>query len=68
MTHDLKLSEDGKTAVITQTIAADLAAPHADANNPLHFGFASFSQRIVIDLSQDEPVVTDYKLSQTIDA
>ena len=64
--HDLRISPDGRTAVITQTISASFASPYSDSNNPSHFGSATFTQRIVLDLSQEEPVVTDYKLSQTI--
>ena len=60
------MSEDGKTATITQTISADLAAPQSNQNDPVHFGSATFTQRLVIDLTQDIPTVVDYKLSQTI--
>ena len=67
VTHDLQLSPDGQTAVITQTISADLAAPHSKQNDPIHFGRVSFTQRLVIDLTQEVPLVTDYKLSQTIE-
>ena len=66
LTHDLQMSEDGKTATITQTISADLAAPQSSQNDPVHFGSATFTQRLVIDLTQDVPTVVDYKLSQTI--
>ena len=65
--HDLQLSEDGQTAIITQTVSADLTAPHSNQNNPVFFGSVSFTQRLVIDLTQEVPTVTDYKLSQTID-
>ena len=65
-THDLELSEDGRTATITQTISADLAAPESGKNDKDFFGAVSISQRIVIDLAPDVPVVTDYKLSQTL--
>ena len=67
LTHDLKLSEDGRTATITQSITADLSGPGADMNDPKSFGQVTFSQRLVIDLEPDIPVVTDYKLSQTIE-
>ena len=36
-------------------------------NDPKSFGQVTFSQRLVIDLEPDIPVVTDYKLSQTIE-
>ena len=62
----MQMSEDGKTATITQTISADLAAPQSNQNDPVFFGSASFTQRLVIDLTQDIPTVVDYKLSQTI--
>ena len=67
LTHDLKLSEDGRTATITQSITADLSGPGANMNDPKSFGQVTFSQRLVIDLEPDIPVVTDYKLSQTIE-
>ena len=67
LTHDLKLSEDGRTATITQTITADLSGLGADMNDPKSFGQVTISQRLVIDLEPDIPVVTDYKLSQTIE-
>ena len=67
LTHDLKLSEDGRTATITQSITADLSGPGSDMNDPKAFGQVTFSQRLVIDLEPDIPVVTDYKLSQTIE-
>ena len=66
LTHDLQLSEDGKTATITQTITADLAAPGSSMDRLVSFGQVTLSQRLVIDLEPDIPVVTDYKLSQTI--
>ena len=66
LTHDLQLSEDGKTATITQTITADLAAPGSRMDRLVSFGQVTLSQRFVIDLEPDIPVVTDYKLSQTI--
>ena len=66
LTHDLQLSEDGKTATITQTITADLAAPGSRMDRLVSFGQVTLSQRLVIDLEPDIPVVTDYKLSQTI--
>ena len=65
--HDLKLSEDGRTATITQTITADLSGLKANMNDANSFGQVTFSQRLVIDLEPDIPVVTDYKLSQTIE-
>ena len=46
--------------------SADLAAPQSRQNDPVLFGSASFTQRLVIDLTQDIPTVVDYKLSQTI--
>ena len=66
VTHDLRLSEDGHTATITQTLSADLAAPHSNNQNQVFFGGVTFTQKVVIDLRPDVPVVTDYKLSQTI--
>ncbi|MBR3221669.1 MAG: hypothetical protein IKF72_05485 [Kiritimatiellae bacterium] len=63
---DEQMSEDGKTATITQTISADLAAPQSSQDAPVLFGSASFTQRLVIDLTQDIPTVVDYKLSQAI--
>ena len=68
LTHDLKLSEDGRTATITQSITADLSGPGANMNDPKSFGQVTLSQRLVIDLEPDIPVVTDYKLSQTIES
>ena len=65
-THNLELSEDGHTATLTQTISADLAAPDSNMVNKVSFGAVTLSQRIVIDLTPDVPVVTDYKLSQTL--
>lgn len=46
--------------------AGDLAAPQSSQNDPVFFGSATFTQRLVIDLAQDVPTVVDYKLSQTI--
>ena len=66
LTHDLKLSEDGKTATITQSLTADLSGLGSNMNDPKSFGQVTFSQRLVIDLEPEIPVVTDYRLSQTI--
>ncbi len=67
VTHFLRISKDGRTATITQTIPADINAPYSSKNNPNHFGSVSYTQRVVIDLTPEIPVVTDYKLSQVID-
>ena len=64
--HDLKISPDGRTATITQTMSADLAAPGANMDQKISFGQVTFSQRLVIDLEPEIPAVIDYKLSQTI--
>ena len=55
------------TATLTQSITADLSGPGSDMNDPKSFGQVTFSQRLVIDLEPDIPVVTDYKLLQTIE-
>lgn len=65
-THDLQISEDGTTATITQKISGDFAAPQSSQNEPVLFGSVLFTQRLVIDLTQDIPTVVDYKLSQAI--
>ena len=44
-----------------------MSGPGSDMNDPKAFGQVTFSQRLVIDLEPDIPVVTDYKLSQTIE-
>jgi hypothetical protein len=59
---------DGRTATITQTLSGDFAAPHSSQNNPVFFGSVTFAQRLVIDLTPEIPVVTDFKLSQTIES
>ena len=64
--HDLKLSPDGRTATITQTISTDLAAPGSNMQRKIGFGRATFTQRLVIDLEPEIPTVTEYQLSQTI--
>ena len=66
LVHDLKLSPDGRTATITQTISADLAAPGSNMQRKIGFGQVTFSQRLVIDLEPEIPTVTAYQLSQTI--
>ena len=65
LTHDLKLSEDGKTATITQTMAADLSGPGATMEDPKAFGRVTLTQRLVIDLEPEIPVVADYQIAQT---
>ena len=64
--HDLQVSPDGRTATITQTMAADLAGPGAEMTDPKAFGQVTFSQRLVIDLEAEIPTVTDFQLSQTL--
>ena len=64
--HDMKLSPDGRTATITQTISVDLAAPGSNMQRKIGFGQATFTQRLVIDLEPEIPTVTGYQLSQTI--
>ncbi|MBP3730559.1 MAG: hypothetical protein J6I40_03700, partial [Mailhella sp.] len=66
LVHDLKISPDGRTATITQTLSADLDAPGSNMNQKVSFGQVTFSQRLVIDLEPEIPAVVDYKLSQTI--
>ena len=67
LTHDLKLSEDGRTATITQTITADLSGLGADMNDPKSFGQVTISQRLVIDLTAEIPTITDFQISQELD-
>ena len=64
--HDLKISPDGRTATVTQTISADLAAPGSNMQRKMSFGQVTFSQRLVIDLEPEIPTVTDFQISQTI--
>ncbi|MBQ7179623.1 MAG: hypothetical protein IJS08_19545 [Victivallales bacterium] len=64
--HNLQISPDGRTATITQTFTADLAAPGSNINTRISFGQVTISQRLVIDLEAEVPTVIDYKLSQTI--
>ena len=66
LVHDLQVSPDGKTATITQSITADLAAPGSNMHELNSFGQVSFSQRFVIDLTAEIPTVIDLKISQTI--
>ena len=66
LVHDLQVSPDGKTATITQSITADLAAPGSNMHELNSFGQVSFSQRFVIDLEPEIPTVIDLKISQTI--
>ena len=67
MVHDLTISEDGTTATIVQTHEAELDAPDSARDDANYFGKVTFTQKLVIDLTPDIPVVTDYKLSQTIE-
>ena len=64
--HDLQVSPDGKTATITQSITADLAAPGSNMQKLNGFGQVSFSQRLVINLEPEIPTVIDCQISQTI--
>ena len=66
ITHNLQISPDGKTATITQSMSADLAAPGSSGNNVIDFGQVTFTQRLVIDLTPEIPTVVDYQISQTI--
>ena len=66
LVHDLKISPDGRTATVVQTISADLAAPGTNGQQKISFGQVTFSQRLVIDLEPEIPTVTEYQLSQTI--
>ena len=65
--HDLQVSPDGKTATITQTISADLASSSVVGMKEAHFGKVTLTQRLVIDLEPEIPVVTDFQLAQTIE-
>ena len=67
LVHDLKISPDGRTATITQTMTADLAAPGSNMQQKISFGRVTLSQRLVIDLTAEIPTVTDFKISQKID-
>ena len=67
ITHNLVISPDGRTATLTQTISAELNGPHSDMLHLVSFGTMTFSQTFQIDLTKDIPVVTDCKISQTID-
>ena len=67
ITHNLVISPDGRTATLTQSISADLNGPHSDMRQVVAFGTMTFSQTLQIDLTKDIPVVTDCKISQTID-
>ena len=64
--HDLQISPDGRTATITQTMSADLAAPGSTMHEKISFGQVTFSQRLVIDLAPEIPTVVDFQMSQTI--
>ena len=64
--HDVKISPDGRTATITQTISADLAAPGSNMQRKIGFGQVTFSQRLVIDLEPEIPTVTDFQISQEL--
>ena len=66
--HDVQISPDGKTATITQTISGDLNASDAVDAQAVYFGKATISQRLVIDLEPEIPVVTGCQLSQRIEA
>ena len=67
ITYDLQVSPDGKMATITHTITGELAAPGEVNGITGHFGKVTLSQRLVINLEPDIPVVTDFQLSQSID-
>ena len=64
--HDLKISPDGRTATITQTMSADLAAPGSNMLTKIGFGQVTFSQRLVLDLTAEIPTVVDYQISQEL--
>jgi len=64
LVHDLKISPDGRTATITQTVTADLASPGSDMLHKISFGQVVFSQQLVIDLTTEIPTVTDLQVSQ----
>ena len=66
LVHDLQVSPDGRTATITQTMTADLAAPGSNMQKKISFGQVTISQRLVIDLEPEIPTVIDYQISQTI--
>ena len=66
LVHDLQVSPDGKTATVTQSITADLAAPGSNMQELNGFGQVSFSQRLVINLEPEIPTVIDCQISQTI--
>ena len=66
LVHDLKISPDGRTATITQTMTADLAAPGSNMEQKISFGQVTFSQRLVIDLTPEIPTVVDFQISQTV--
>jgi len=65
--YELQVSPDGKTATITESISADLAASSEVGLAEPHFGKVALSQRLVIDLEPEIPEVTDYQLSQSMD-
>ena len=64
ITQDLQVSPDGKTATLTQSISADLAAPGSNMDTRINFGQVTLSQRLVINLEPEVPVATEVKIFQ----
>ena len=63
--YDLEVSPDGKTAVVTMRLESPIMMGHAD-NDDESFGQIRIAQKLTIDLTPEVPVVTDVKLSQSI--
>ena len=64
--YSLEVSKDGKTATITTTYPSTLAMG-AGPDSTKQFGAFTVQTRLTLDLSADEPTITDARFSQTIE-